>query len=119
MNGFFPILTSVVLLVGMVVVMVRMDPLLTLVALAIVPVLFLAIVRMSTRITALATDARVKESAFWSVAQRTMGAIRVIQAFTTEEEEHRRFVDARAPRAWRPTSASTRCRRPTRPSSTC
>ena len=40
------------------------------------------------------TDARVKESAFWSVAQRTMGAIRVIQAFTTEEEEHRRFVDA-------------------------
>ncbi|TMA42401.1 MAG: ABC transporter ATP-binding protein [Deltaproteobacteria bacterium] len=47
---------------------------------------------MSRRITALATDARVKESALWAVAQRTMGAIRVIQAFTTEKEEHRRFV---------------------------
>ena len=35
----------------------------------------------------------MKESAFWSVAQRTMGAIRVIQAFTTEEEEHGRFVE--------------------------
>jgi ATP-binding cassette subfamily B protein/subfamily B ATP-binding cassette protein MsbA len=93
MNGFFPILTSVVLLVGMIVVMVRMDPLLTLMSLAVVPLLFLAIARLSHRITALSTDARMKESAFWSVAQRTMGAIRVIQAFTTEEEEHRRFVE--------------------------
>ncbi len=93
MNGFFPILTSLVLLVGMIVVMVRLDPLLTLVSLAVVPLLFLTIVRLSHRITTLSTDARVKESAFWSVAQRTMGAIRVIQAFTTEEEEHRRFVE--------------------------
>jgi ATP-binding cassette, subfamily B, bacterial len=93
MNGFFPILTSIVLLVGMIIVMVRMDPLLTLVSLAVVPLLFLAIARLSHRITALSTDARVKESAFWSVAQRTMGSIRVIQAFTTEEEEHRRFVE--------------------------
>jgi ATP-binding cassette subfamily B protein/subfamily B ATP-binding cassette protein MsbA len=42
--------------------------------------------------TALATESRVKESALWAVAQRTIGAIRVIQAFTTEEDEHRRFV---------------------------
>jgi ATP-binding cassette subfamily B protein/subfamily B ATP-binding cassette protein MsbA len=93
MNGFFPILTSLVLLVGMVVVMLRLDPLLTAASLAVVPFLFLSITRLSTRITTLSTDARVKESAFWSVAQRTMGAIRVIQAFTTEEEEHGRFVE--------------------------
>jgi ATP-binding cassette subfamily B protein len=93
MNGFFPILTSVVLLGGMVVVMARLDVGMTLVALAIVPILFGAIVVLSARINALATDARVKESALWSVAQRTIGAIRVIQAFTTEQTEHRRFVD--------------------------
>jgi ATP-binding cassette subfamily B protein len=93
MNGFFPILTSVVLLGGMVVVMLRLDLAMTLVALAIVPVLFGAIIALSSRINALATDARVKESALWSVAQRTIGAIRVIQAFTTEQSEHRRFVD--------------------------
>ena len=46
MNGFFPILTSLVLLVGMIVVMVRMDLLLTLVSLAIVPLLFLSIARL-------------------------------------------------------------------------
>src|SRR6185295_3241832 len=92
MNGFFPILTSIVLLCGMVVVMVQIDWVMTLIALAIVPLLFLAITAMSTRITGLAMDARVKESALWAVAQRTIGAIRVIQAFTTEEEEHGKFV---------------------------
>src|SRR5207253_1576934 len=61
-------------------------------ALGVVPVLFLSIVGMSRRMNALASDSRVKESALWAVAQRTMGAIRVIQAFTTEEAEHRRFV---------------------------
>ena len=92
MNGFFPVLTSSVLLVGMLVVMLRLDWSLTLIALAIIPALFFSIAAMSRRITALATDSRVKESALWTLAQRTMGAIRVIQAFTTEEEEHGRFV---------------------------
>jgi ATP-binding cassette subfamily B protein/subfamily B ATP-binding cassette protein MsbA len=92
MNGFFPVLASGVLLIGMVVVMLRIDWLLTLIALAVVPFLLGSMLRLSRRITALATDARVKESALWSVAQRTMGAIRVVQAFTTEEQEHRRFL---------------------------
>jgi ABC-type multidrug transport system fused ATPase/permease subunit len=92
MNGFFPILTSVVLLGGMTVVMLQMDAAMTAVALAIVPVLFFAIVALSARINALASDARVKESALWAVAQRTIGAIRVIQAFTTEQAEYRRFL---------------------------
>jgi ATP-binding cassette subfamily B protein/subfamily B ATP-binding cassette protein MsbA len=92
MNGFFPILTSMVLLGGMVIVMARLDAGLTVVSLVIVPLLFITIARLSHRITTLSTDARVKESALWAVAQRTIGAIRVIQAFTTEEEEHRKFV---------------------------
>src|SRR2546426_7300932 len=92
MNGFFPIVSSLVMLVGMLVVMLRLDWVLTLIALGIVPALFLSIVGMSRRMSALASDSRVKESALWAVAQRTMGAIRVIQAFTTEEAEHRRFV---------------------------
>ena len=92
MNGFFPVLTSVVMLVGMLVVMIRLDWVLTVIALGVVPALFLSIVGMTRRVTALATDSRMKESALWAVAQRTIGAIRVIQAFTTEEDEHRRFV---------------------------
>lgn len=37
-------------------------------------------------------DVRVKERALLTRAQRGLGAIRVIQAFTTEEDEHRQFV---------------------------
>jgi ATP-binding cassette subfamily B protein/subfamily B ATP-binding cassette protein MsbA len=92
MNGFFPIVSALVMLIGMLAVMLRLDWTLTLIALGIVPVLFVAIVGMSRRMNALATESRVKESALWAVAQRTIGAIRVIQAFTTEEHEHRRFV---------------------------
>jgi len=92
MNAFFPVLSSTVMLVGMLVVMLRLDWLLTVVALGVVPVLLLAIFAMSRRIVTLATDARIKESALWGMAQRTIHAIRVIQAFTTEEDEHRRFV---------------------------
>src|SRR5579883_656731 len=92
MNGFFPVLTSAMLLCGMVVVMLRLDVTLTLIALGVVPLLFVTIAGLSRRITALATDARLKESALWGVAQRAMGAIRVVQAFTTEDLEHRRFL---------------------------
>jgi ATP-binding cassette, subfamily B, bacterial len=35
---------------------------------------------------------RVKESALWANAQRALDAIRVIRAFTTEEDEHQQFV---------------------------
>src|SRR2546426_9500521 len=92
MTGFFPIVSALVMLVGMLVVLLRLDWMLTLIALGIVPALFLSIVGMSRRMNALASASRVKESALWAVAQRTMGSIRVIQAFTTEEAEHRRFV---------------------------
>jgi ATP-binding cassette subfamily B protein/subfamily B ATP-binding cassette protein MsbA len=92
MNGVFPVLTSLVLLVGMTVIMLRLDWLLTLVSLGIIPVLMGSMRWLTRRITTLATDMRVKESALLSRAQRGLGAIRVIQAFTTEEDEHRQFV---------------------------
>jgi ATP-binding cassette subfamily B protein/subfamily B ATP-binding cassette protein MsbA len=92
MNGVFSVLTSVVLLVGMIVVLLRLDWQLTLVSLGIVPALMTSITWLTRRITALATDMRVRESMLWASAQRGIGAIRVIQAFTAEEDEHRQFV---------------------------
>jgi len=92
MNGVFPIITSTTMFVGMVAVMLRIDWQLTLVALAVCPVIFFGISRMGRRITAVATDARQKESRLYSITQRGIAAIRIIQAFTTEEEEARRFA---------------------------
>lgn len=92
MNGVFPIITSLTLFLGMVVVMVRMDALLTVVALAVCPIIFFGISLLGRRINAIATEARQKESRLYTVTQRGISAIRVIQAFTTEEEEARRFA---------------------------
>lgn len=94
MNGVFPIATALVLLGGMFFVMIRIDWQLTLLSLAVCPVLFASISLMSKRITSAATLARQQESEVYSVVQRAMSAIRIIQAFTKEEEEHRKFMAA-------------------------
>lgn len=96
MNGVFPILVSFGLLVGMTTVMLQLDWVLTLLALGVCPVLFLTISAMSQRINSAARLAHERESTIYSLVQRTMSAIRVIQAFTKEEEEHRRFMAASA-----------------------
>jgi len=92
MNGVFPIITSATMFLGMMAVMLRMDWQLTLLALAVCPFIFVGISFMGRRISEVATDARQKESHLYSVTQRGISAIRVIQAFTTEEEEARRFA---------------------------
>jgi len=94
MNGVFPILTSLVLLVGMTIVMLSIDWVLTALALGVCPLLYLTISTMSTHINRAAVAAHERESAIYSLVQRGISAIRVVQAFTKEEEEHRRFMAA-------------------------
>jgi len=94
MNGVFPIVTAVALLGGMFFVMIKIDWQLTLLSLAVCPALLASISVMSRRITAAAVLARQQESEVYSVVQRAMSAIRIIQAFTKEEEEQRKFMSA-------------------------
>ncbi len=94
MNGFFPVLASFVLLGGMFAVMIRIDATLTIVALAVVPLLFVLITSISGRIDRLASASRVKESTMYTVAHRALSAIHVVQAFTREESSYREFVGA-------------------------
>src|SRR5918993_2213385 len=94
MNGFFSVLSASVLLAGMFVVMLSLDPYLTLLALAVCPTLFVAIGLLNRKMSSAAAQARQKESLVYSLLQRTLSGIRVIQAFTKEEDEERRFVKA-------------------------
>lgn len=94
MNGVFPIVTAAALLGGMFFVMVKIDWQLTLLSLAVVPALFAAISLLSGRISTAATLARQHESEVYSVVQRAMSAMRIVQAFTKEEDEHRKFMTA-------------------------
>ncbi|MDB5108037.1 MAG: transporter related, partial [Candidatus Binatus sp.] len=94
MNGFFPVFSSLLLLFGMFAVMIRMDALLTLVAIAIIPPLIGMIMLVSGRIDEIAGGARIKESRLFTIAQGALAAIHVVQAFTREGESYREFVES-------------------------
>src|SRR5438067_5766379 len=94
MNGVLPILSAVILLVGMLIVLMPMDPVLTLLALTVVPSLFVLIALFNRKIVDVATEVRDLDSRVYSLVQWGMAAIKVVQAFTKEEEEHRRFMGA-------------------------
>jgi ATP-binding cassette, subfamily B, bacterial len=93
MNCLFPAVTASTLLAGMGFIMLRLDWKLTLVALGVCPALFVVIARLNSRITWLASDVRRRESEVYAVVQQSMSMMRVTQAFTREDEEHRRFMD--------------------------
>ena len=94
MNGLFPVLCSLTLFVGMLVVMVRLDPLLTFFALIVCPILAVLVTISPLRrwLIASATHMHQQKSSVFSIVQWAIPAMRVIQAFTKEEEEHRRFM---------------------------
>jgi ATP-binding cassette subfamily B protein len=95
-QGVFPVLNSLVLAVGMALIMLRLDWLLTLLALGVCPLLVAGLAMLSPHIDRAATAAREGESALYSLVQRVMAAIRVTQAFTKEEDEHHRLIAASA-----------------------
>lgn len=94
MNGALPILSALVLLGGMLFVLFPLDPVLTVLALTVVPILFALISQFNRKIVNIATDVRVTESRVYSLVQWSMSAIKLVQAFTKEDEEHRRFMGA-------------------------
>ncbi|HVH80337.1 MAG TPA: ABC transporter ATP-binding protein [Stellaceae bacterium] len=94
MNGILPILSAVILLAGMLVVLFPIDPVLTLLALTVVPVLFALISSFNKKIVSISTEVRERESLVYSLVNWTMSAIKIVQAFTKEDEEHRRFMGA-------------------------
>ena len=94
MNGVLPILSAVVLLAGMLVVLFPLDPTLTVLALTVVPALFVLISIFNRKIVDVAATVRIAESRVFSLVQSAMASIKVVQAFTREADEHRRFMGA-------------------------
>jgi len=94
MNGIFQILASSILLIGMFILMIKIDVTMTLIALGVIPMLVILIGSVSGTIDRLATEARIKESALYTVAHRALASIHVVQAFTREAESYREFVES-------------------------
>ncbi|HEX6805735.1 MAG TPA: ABC transporter ATP-binding protein [Terriglobales bacterium] len=97
-QGLVPLMTAVITLIGMIVVTARMDFLLSLVALAITPVLFLLSLGCSRIVRLRSQTIKDLDSSALAVIQEVIGSIRVIKAFGQENREHDRFVRRSAKR---------------------
>ena len=84
MNGFLPLFTSALMLAGMFVVMARFDMSLAVIALAVTPLLFLAITRLTSRIHGHAASSKEAESELYSRAETVIGAVKLVQAYGRE-----------------------------------
>jgi ATP-binding cassette, subfamily B, bacterial len=94
MNGLLPIISAIVLLVGMLLILYPLDPVLTLLSMSIVPLLFLSIGLFNRRIGDAATEVRDADSRVYSIVQWAISSMKVVQAFTREEDEYHRFMGA-------------------------
>jgi ATP-binding cassette subfamily B protein len=90
-QSFSVLVPNVTLLVGMMIVMFWVDWAFTLLALAVGPPLFLVVLRFKGRIKGASRRARTLEGRLAAHTGETLGAVRVVQAFTREDFEDERF----------------------------
>jgi len=90
-KGFTNIFASVIALIGTFVVMMKLDWVLTLLSLAIVPFIVGAIYLFARRIRRESTSIQEEESAVLAQAQEGLSSIRMVHAFGREDFEVRQF----------------------------
>ncbi len=90
-KGFTNIFASIITLIGTFLVMVRIDWQLTLLSLAVVPAIVVAIYSFAHRIRRDSTSIQEQESALLAQAQEGLSAVRMVHAFGREEWEVRQF----------------------------
>src|SRR5438034_4207011 len=90
-QGFTNIFASVITLIGTFLIMLRLDWQLTMVSLAIVPLVVGAIYLFAHRIRRESTSIQEQESAVLAQAQEGLSSIRMVHAFGREEFEVRQF----------------------------
>src|SRR4051812_27086101 len=91
-QGLIPLVAAVATLVGLIYVTVCIDLSLALVALTIVPILFLLTMASSRLVRQRSVTVKELDSQAMSVIQEVLGCIRVIKAFGQEDREYERFV---------------------------
>jgi subfamily B ATP-binding cassette protein MsbA len=90
-SALLGMLVNVMTLVGMIGVMFYLDWRFTLIALSVAPVLFVVVYYFTRRIKKASRDVRKKEGELLSIVEEVLTSIRVVQAFTREDYEQKRF----------------------------
>jgi len=88
---FDTLIPNVVMLVGLGVVMILIDPTFGLLALTIAPPLFLITYRYTLRIKRASRQAREADAGLAALANETLSAVRAVQSFSREDYEDARF----------------------------
>src|SRR6266568_2007391 len=91
MNGLLGVLINAMTLLGMVGVMFYLNWQFTLIALSVVPVLFVMVYSYTRRIKKASREVRKKEGDITSVVEEVLSSIRVVKAFAREDYEVRRL----------------------------
>jgi ATP-binding cassette, subfamily B, bacterial len=90
-GGLIPLVSAIATLIGMMIIMLRFDVVLTLLALVVAPALALTIKYYNRLMTDVSTEYYTRESKVSAMIQESLSAIRTIQAFAREEDEVQRF----------------------------
>ena len=90
-SGLLGILVDALTLIGMVIVMFWVNWKFTLIALAVVPPLFVIVNSYTRRVKKASREVRKKEGRMVSVVSEVVSSIRVVKAFSREDYEVRRF----------------------------
>ena len=91
-SGVVPLCASAVTLFAMIVVTVRIDPVLAVLALAICPVLYLLISLCRGRVRVRWAELKAAESTALGVVHEVLAALRTVKSFNREEQEEERFL---------------------------
>jgi ATP-binding cassette, subfamily B, bacterial len=91
-DAFLPFLKACCLLAGLAALMLTIDGPFAVVALTMLPLLFLLTHRCGRRLRKQWSDVKTTETATVACAQEVLGASRLVKAFGREEHEQRRFL---------------------------
>jgi subfamily B ATP-binding cassette protein MsbA len=92
-SGILDALYYTLTLLGMIGIMLYLDWRFTLVALSVLPALFLVVYTFTKRIKTASRALRKKEAEMVSTLQEVLSSIRIVKAFGREEYEQKRFED--------------------------
>ncbi len=92
-NAIVTVMSHTLVVVGMILVMARMEPTLTLVAVALAPLLFVVMLSFRVRLVEAAHKQRKREGVLASTAHEILQGIQSVQANTAESHENQRFKE--------------------------
>ena len=92
-TALLPLVANIMILVGMLAVMLAMDPGMTILGIVLFPLLALRMVKLGGKIRKVSKKQRQREGALASTAAEAMGAMQTVQALSLQDRFSRAFAD--------------------------